>query len=69
VVEEGLHGFVASAPKVTALADAMERAWQRRSEWREIGLAAGRHIRTLVPESPSVVFASALTDLMAVGGK
>jgi len=32
-------------------------------------LAAGRHIRTLVPESPSVVFASALTDLMAVGGK
>ena len=69
VVEDGLHGFVASAPKVEALADAMERAWQHRSEWREMGLAAGRHIRTLVPESPSAAFGSALTDLMAVGGK
>lgn len=64
VLRDGLHGFVAHAPTVPALADAMEQAWQRRSEWREMGLAAGQHIRALVPESPAAVFASTLTELM-----
>jgi glycosyltransferase involved in cell wall biosynthesis len=64
VLEDGLHGFVAQAPTVPALADAMERAWQRRPEWQQIGLAAGQHIRALVPESPASVFALWLTELL-----
>lgn len=64
MVEDGIHGFVAQSPNVSALTEAMERAWQCRSNWREMGLAAGRHIRNLVPESPAAAFSLALTDLI-----
>lgn len=63
VVEDGVTGFLAAAPTEDSLDEAMERAWQRRAEWREIGEAAARRIRELVPPDPAGEVAERLLRL------
>ena len=46
---DGETGFIASAAAVGPLAEAMERAWARRGEWRAMGLAGRKRILELVP--------------------
>jgi glycosyltransferase involved in cell wall biosynthesis len=60
VVDDGITGFVAAAATEDALDEAMERAWQRRDEWRAIGAAAATRIRTLVPADPAAAMAATL---------
>jgi glycosyltransferase involved in cell wall biosynthesis len=64
-VDDEVTGFVAAAATEDALDDAMERAWQRRGEWRAIGAAASLKIRTLVPADPAAVMAAMLHRLVA----
>jgi glycosyltransferase involved in cell wall biosynthesis len=63
VVEDDVTGFLAAAPTEDALDEAMERAWQRRAEWRAIGEAAARRIRELVPPDPAGELAERLLRL------
>ena len=63
VVDDGETGFLAVTPTEDALDEAMERAWQRRAEWREIGAAAANRIRTLVPPDPAGMLAETLQRL------
>jgi glycosyltransferase involved in cell wall biosynthesis len=60
VVDDGTTGFLAAAPTEDALDEALERAWQRRTEWRAIGAAAATRIRTLVPPDPAQALATIL---------
>lgn len=60
VVEDDRTGFLAAAPTEDALDEAMERAWQRRNEWRSIGATAAESIRAIVPQDPAAVFAATL---------
>jgi glycosyltransferase involved in cell wall biosynthesis len=66
VVTDDVTGFVAAAPSVRLLDEALERAWARRHEWREIGRAAAAAIRARLPRDPAAVFAGRLLDLAAV---
>jgi glycosyltransferase involved in cell wall biosynthesis len=52
LVEDNINGFVAIAPKAECLDDAMERAWQLRKSWREIGQAASVSVRKFIPRDP-----------------
>lgn len=63
VIEDDVTGFLASGPTETALDEAMERAWRRRSEWHAIGAAAGKSIRALVPRDPAAQLADELLRL------
>jgi glycosyltransferase involved in cell wall biosynthesis len=63
VVDDGTTGFLAAAASEDSLDEAMERAWARRDEWRAIGEAAAKRIRTLVPEDPAANLAAKLLDL------
>jgi len=56
VITDGRNGFLAAAPVPSLLDEAMERAWHRRSEWKELGEAAGKDIREIVPEDPIEYF-------------
>jgi glycosyltransferase involved in cell wall biosynthesis len=71
VVADGATGFVAAAPTEDAFDDAMERAWQARHRWPEIGARAARAIRDFVPPDPAAIFAeqviAAATGLDPVG--
>ena len=67
VMHDGQHGFLAIAATVAAVDDALERAWQRRSEWPALGMAASRHIRSLFPPDPCEDFANRLQTLLERG--
>ena len=44
-IRDGREGFIAGGANISAIDDAMERAWQRINEWEKIGNAA--HIRAM----------------------
>ena len=58
--KDGETGFVASAPTVRSFAHALERAWDRRGEWQQIGLAARREVEIKIPFNPVVLFCERL---------
>jgi hypothetical protein len=65
VIEDGVTGFLADAPTVGSMAQALERFWARKDHAREIGAAAARRIRQLVPPDPVRVFSSKLKEFVA----
>jgi len=65
VVEDGVTGFIARGPEVGLVRESLERAWDRRHDWRAMGLAAAARIRREVTPDPGAVFAS---ELMQAAG-
>ena len=63
-VEDNVSGFVAAAAKAEFVDEALERAWARRAEWRQMGQAAARCIRALVPPDPVGAFADDLLQVL-----
>ena len=63
VLDDNETGFLASAPTTAHFDEAMERAWQRRYQWEDMGREAARRIRLAVPEDPVGVFADQLMKL------
>ncbi len=61
-------GFLAAAPTADLLDEALERAWQRRSEWRAMGTLAAQRIRATYSACPEADFAS-LLEQVAAGGE
>jgi glycosyltransferase involved in cell wall biosynthesis len=53
-------GFVAAAPEVIFVADALQRAWDRRQDWRRMGQAARARVENLVPRDPIGAFCEQL---------
>jgi glycosyltransferase involved in cell wall biosynthesis len=60
LLEDNVTGFVAAGPTVRDLDEAMERAWQNREGWREMGRRAAVSVRQSVPSDPAGVFADEL---------
>jgi glycosyltransferase involved in cell wall biosynthesis len=60
LVTDGVNGFLVPAPTASLLAETMERAWQRRQDWRTMGLEAGRIARERIPEDPVGYFCERL---------
>jgi glycosyltransferase involved in cell wall biosynthesis len=60
VVEDNQTGFIANAVTVEAFDEALERAWQQRSELSSMGVLAARRIRELIPEDPCLEFTKRL---------
>ncbi len=68
LVRDGVNGFVAAAPAASLLDEALERAWQRRKEWQELGRQARRDVLAVVPEDPVEEFVRAVLSLAAGQG-
>ena len=62
IISDGVNGFVAENPSVDELDDALERAWLRCDEWREIGLKARESALEYLPED---VHSDTLKKLLA----
>ncbi len=65
LVEDGANGFLAQFATVRDIDDALERAWQRRDAWREIGNLAASSVKARVPADPADVFADQLIELLS----
>jgi glycosyltransferase involved in cell wall biosynthesis len=63
LIEDGRSGFVAAAPTANHLSETMERAWSRRAEWRDMGLAARKAVQAAFCERPAEAFANRLLSL------
>ncbi|MEI7911052.1 MAG: glycosyltransferase family 4 protein [Verrucomicrobiota bacterium] len=63
VLEDNVTGFLAAAPTVCHLDEAMERAWLQRQHWQSMGTVAAATIRRQVPRDPAQVFADKLLAL------
>lgn len=63
LVQDGVSGFVGQA-SISGLDDAMERAWQYRMAWPEMGLAASKRINEYVPENPEKYFSEQILQLL-----
>jgi len=52
VVQDGETGFVAKAPVISCFSEAMERAWQQRDHWQQLGINARKLLDETHPEDP-----------------
>lgn len=61
-IEEGVSGFTGEANQ-TSMDDALERAWERRQEWEQLGRNAHMFIQENIPPLPEKNFADLLKQL------
>jgi glycosyltransferase involved in cell wall biosynthesis len=52
VCVDGETGFVAAAPAVKPLEETLERAWERRHDWQEMGKLARARAEQFIPKDP-----------------
>ncbi len=64
LIQDNVHGFIATAPHVGCLDQALERAWQQRDRWEAMGQAAAVQVRRLVARDPIGDFVRKLEDIL-----
>ena len=57
ILTDNVDGFIGE-PFESTLDEAMERAWQAREQWEEMGRRASEKIQSTVPDIPEKVFAN-----------
>lgn len=57
-------GFLAAAPTVQSLDEALERAWTKRTQWAHIGAEAAIQARDVVPPNAAELLAQQLMDII-----
>jgi glycosyltransferase involved in cell wall biosynthesis len=62
---DGQTGFVAPYPSVESFSQAMERAWERRGNWAQMGQAARAAVENAVPKDAVSVFCDRLRACVA----
>jgi len=64
LIRDGINGFLAKAPTIELLDDAMNRAWENRSRLKEMGEQAAIDARKFVSCDPAEDFVHELTALV-----
>lgn len=52
LMEDNTHGFIIKAPTTELLDEALERAWQAREQWEEMGKKAKERLANIIPPDP-----------------
>jgi glycosyltransferase involved in cell wall biosynthesis len=68
VLDEGITGFLANEVTAAGIGNALERAWQRKDEWKSMGQRGAVRIRELCPSNPAAALVEHLAGLMASCG-
>jgi glycosyltransferase involved in cell wall biosynthesis len=63
LIEDEVSGFIAVAPKVVCVDEALERAWHQRTSWEKIGQNAAAKVRQKIPRDPIGIFVEELKNL------
>jgi glycosyltransferase involved in cell wall biosynthesis len=64
LIEDGISGFVASAPTTRIFEETLDRAWERQHEWQQMGENAARRVREIIPRDPVANFVKELESVM-----
>jgi hypothetical protein len=62
LIDDNQNGFLAAAPTVEFVDDALERDWARRDQWQAIGRRAAVALRERHSLTPAADFAQAVLD-------
>ncbi len=60
---DGETGFVAPAATMAAISTALQRAWEGRTGWRQLGLTARERVDQVIPKDPVDLFCQRLKAL------
>jgi glycosyltransferase involved in cell wall biosynthesis len=52
IIEDGVTGFIAEAPTIKSIASTLQRAWEHRSMWKEMGQVAHAKANEIGSYSP-----------------
>jgi len=63
LVRDGVNGFLAKAPTIELLDEAMNRAWESRARLKEMGCTAAKDARQFVSRDPGMDFARELAGV------
>jgi L-malate glycosyltransferase len=63
-IQEGMEGFIAEAASVNSFGNAMERAWQQREQWPQLGIQAHHKALQLYGEDPAKTFFDIIQQLV-----
>ena len=63
LLDDNQTGFIAHAANAALLDEALERAWNQREQWREMGKIAGINVRKNYTANPIGDFAEQLTKI------
>lgn len=63
IVIDNENGFIAGAATPEFVDEAMERAWSKKNEWKEMGIKAKEYVRSLIPQDPVGYFCNELKSL------
>lgn len=63
ILKEGINGFLGQSNE-ESFGQAMERAWQQREQWQQIGENGAKEMLKLIPASPEKNFAGIVKDLI-----
>lgn len=66
-IEDGVNGFIAEAASAKSLAKALERAWEKRFDWRKYGESARRTALEKYQANPGGVLVDLLAGQIASG--
>lgn len=64
IIEDNVSGFIATAPQVECLDEALERAWHKRIAWYEMGQVAANQVKKVIPSDPIGLFVDDLKLLL-----
>ncbi len=64
LIEDGKNGFIAESANVRALENALERAWENRERWDDMGKNAYETIRSKYPDNAVKYFNDQLLSLL-----
>lgn len=64
IIDDDVTAFLAVGASEASIDEALERAWHRRHEWRQMGQLAAVRIRELVPANPAAEFADHLIGIV-----
>jgi glycosyltransferase involved in cell wall biosynthesis len=67
LIDDNVSGFIAPAATAELVDEVLERAWQRRHDWRSIGQHAARAIRRRHSLRPAEDFAERILEIAAPG--
>lgn len=65
LVEEGFNGFVAAYANTASIDEALERAWQKRAQWEQLGKNAATTIALKHPANALLHFTDQIETLLA----
>ncbi len=68
LVRDGINGFLAKAPTIELLDEAMNRAWESRGRLKEMGCTAAKDARQFVSRDPGEDFAKELATVAGDSG-